>query len=123
MPESGRTHQIRVHLACLGYPIANDPVYNHTAYEELQSLDKAAAPHPATSTTDTSTDPIIRCCVTCTRGIEAEFNVLQRLAHGIYLHSLSYAGLSADGSSRTWWFTTPLPDWAITGEGETASLS
>jgi 23S rRNA pseudouridine1911/1915/1917 synthase len=25
--ESGRTHQIRVHLSYLGYPVAGDPVY------------------------------------------------------------------------------------------------
>ncbi|CAG8494555.1 779_t:CDS:2 [Paraglomus brasilianum] len=28
-PITGRTHQIRVHLQYLGYPIANDPLYNH----------------------------------------------------------------------------------------------
>lgn len=27
-PLTGRTHQIRVHLQFLGYPIANDPLYN-----------------------------------------------------------------------------------------------
>lgn len=27
-PLTGRTHQIRVHLQYLGYPIANDPLYN-----------------------------------------------------------------------------------------------
>ncbi|KAJ2794500.1 DRAP deaminase [Coemansia guatemalensis] len=29
-PKTGRTHQIRVHLQFLGFPIANDPLYNNT---------------------------------------------------------------------------------------------
>jgi 23S rRNA pseudouridine1911/1915/1917 synthase len=27
MPETGRTHQIRVHFSAIGYPIFGDPVY------------------------------------------------------------------------------------------------
>ena len=31
-PQTGRTHQLRVHLSCLGHPILGDPIYN-PAYE------------------------------------------------------------------------------------------
>jgi RluA family pseudouridine synthase len=31
-PKTGRMHQIRVHLQWLGYPIINDPLYNHPAW-------------------------------------------------------------------------------------------
>ena len=33
MPKTGRMHQIRVHLQYLGFPIINDPIYNHPAWE------------------------------------------------------------------------------------------
>ncbi|KAJ8302451.1 hypothetical protein KUTeg_018847 [Tegillarca granosa] len=32
IPHTGRTHQIRVHLQYLGYPIINDPFYNSEAF-------------------------------------------------------------------------------------------
>ncbi|KAL5291175.1 RPUSD2 family protein [Megaselia abdita] len=31
-PRTGRMHQIRVHLQFLGYPIVDDPLYNHTVF-------------------------------------------------------------------------------------------
>ncbi len=33
--ETGRTHQIRVHMAYIGYPIYNDPVYQNTPATEF----------------------------------------------------------------------------------------
>lgn len=32
IPYTGRMHQIRVHLQWLGYPIINDPIYNHSSW-------------------------------------------------------------------------------------------
>ena len=33
--ETGRTHQIRVHMAYIGYPVHNDPVYNKKKSDEF----------------------------------------------------------------------------------------
>ncbi|KAL9976467.1 hypothetical protein ACROYT_G013774 [Oculina patagonica] len=36
VPHTGRMHQIRVHLQWLGYPIINDPIYNHESWGPLR---------------------------------------------------------------------------------------
>jgi RluA family pseudouridine synthase len=38
-PKTGRTHQIRVHLQYLGFPIINDPLYNSTAFGPKKGKD------------------------------------------------------------------------------------
>ncbi|KAM7353965.1 pseudouridylate synthase RPUSD2-like isoform 2-T4 [Cochliomyia hominivorax] len=35
-PLTGRMHQIRVHLQYLGYPVVNDPLYNHEVFGPLK---------------------------------------------------------------------------------------
>jgi 23S rRNA pseudouridine1911/1915/1917 synthase len=41
MPETGRTHQIRVHLASVGLPIVGDPIYGKSR-GRTQRLDRPA---------------------------------------------------------------------------------
>jgi 23S rRNA-/tRNA-specific pseudouridylate synthase len=36
IPKTGRTHQIRVHLACLNYPILGDMAYGSQKFEVLK---------------------------------------------------------------------------------------
>ncbi|MDR2536321.1 MAG: RluA family pseudouridine synthase [Treponema sp.] len=38
LPETGRTHQIRVHLTCLGHPVVCDPLYGDTKPVFLSSF-------------------------------------------------------------------------------------
>ncbi len=47
-PESGRTHQIRVHLAAIGYPVWDDSVYGKKASNGRQLLHayQIEVPHP-----------------------------------------------------------------------------
>ena len=37
-PRTGRTHQIRVHLAAIGHPILGDPTYGGRRVRELEGL-------------------------------------------------------------------------------------
>ena len=50
--DTGRTHQIRVHMAYIGYPIYNDPVYgkskNTTSFGQFLHSKKISFPHPIT---------------------------------------------------------------------------
>jgi 23S rRNA pseudouridine1911/1915/1917 synthase len=38
--ETGRTHQIRVHLQAIGHPVAGDPIYGHGSQRRLPGLER-----------------------------------------------------------------------------------
>ncbi|KAJ2066547.1 DRAP deaminase [Coemansia sp. S2] len=56
-PKTGRTHQIRVHLQFLGYPIANDPLYcNREVWGDSMGKDGVLPPAPTLSELPTPAD-------------------------------------------------------------------
>jgi 23S rRNA pseudouridine1911/1915/1917 synthase len=67
LPLTGRTHQIRVHLASLGHPVLGDPTYGGRKVRELEGVPiprvmlharTLGFAHPATGTRLEFTSPL-----------------------------------------------------------------
>jgi hypothetical protein len=117
LPLSGRTHQIRVHLRYLGYPIANDPIYGYsTAWtQHFPSGQALLNPNPIIQTMiDTAPydymddDPenktgLPRCQI-CNVPVPQSDPIPSQLS--LWLHAYKYQG-------ENWSYETPhLPLWA-----------
>ncbi|EGC28238.1 hypothetical protein DICPUDRAFT_160487 [Dictyostelium purpureum] len=126
-PKTGRTHQIRVHLKWLGYPITNDPLYNNDFRDSFKALtsdgtsylfdeeneDKENKENKENKNNgeiisnvtkeelefiDDASVPIK--CNDCS----IVWSDNKKFSFGIYLHALSY-------ESSNWSYKTDLPEW------------
>jgi len=98
-PQTGRTHQIRLHLQHIGFHISNDPIYAPDIDScHLIPIDFNSIP---------DRDHVDNMCYVCDdldgwRQREWHANYFHR---GLYLHAAEYW---SDGFR----FTSPTPDWA-----------
>lgn len=106
-PITGRTHQIRLHLQLIGFPIANDPCYGGELHfgesteraKEIADAKRSKADLPPKDPVDFSTprkeeesegEFMKRTCTWCYVGEAEAFNETQLHCSKIWLHALEY---------------------------------
>lgn len=121
-PQTGRTHQIRVHLQFIGHAIANDPIYSNAAVwgpnlgkdnegdneEIIAKLDKVGKSKGVSTWFHPEEDGEVLSdekCSTCKCDLYTDPgpNDLD-----LWLHAYKY-----EAADKSWSYSTEYPDWAI----------
>lgn len=122
LPQTGRTHQIRVHLQFIGHPIANDPIYSNSFVwgenlgknnegddeEVIARLDRIGKDRAASSWINPSESGEVLTGEICeVSGLplytDPGLNDLE-----LWLHAYKY-----EAEDKSWSYKTQYPDWAI----------
>ncbi|KAI8902132.1 pseudouridine synthase [Globomyces pollinis-pini] len=112
-PKTGRTHQIRVHLQYLGFPIANDPLYCSSAWDDSLK-DGAISQEVCKDVINRVTNQVFA----DEKPVDEEFEGCEGCLNermdptpeqlSIWLHALTY-------KSKDWQYETKYPSWAEDG--------
>lgn len=126
-PLTGRTHQIRVHLQYIGFPIANDPIYSNVSvwgeslgingeadYKDVVTkLHEIGKTRSATSwiNPDEHGELLLdEKCEICSTDLYSDPgpNDLD-----LWLHAYKYSYKGSNDDVEPWSYETPFPDWAL----------